>query len=417
MIPRLLLLVLAVLAVMQVSEREAVDRLAAACGIVVIASWTWSRMATRRLSVVRQPRAERAAVGEIFDEVIVLRNRSILPKPWLEVVDYSTLPQHVASQVVRVPGRGQASWHARTRCVRRGRYVLGPVRVRSSDPFGIFPRYMFAPGSVHVTIWPAAIDLPGFVEPIGTLTGGARAGWSHVTSPSVVGVRDYVPGDPTSRISWTATARYDRLMVKELEQDPVADAWIVLDLDGATHVASGRRLPGRQAGSVPLEAYLDSTTEYGVAIAASLARTMVARGRAVGVIATAATAIVLQPERGDSGFMRMQEELAVAEADGTMPLAEALRAHEGRFSRQAALVIVTASPDPAWVAEAGRLVARGIGVHAVVVQPETFGGGVSTLHAIGDAIAAGVVVTPVANGAALSTLFVDQHGGRRFGRG
>ena len=417
MIPRLMLLVLAALVVMQVSEREAVDRLAAASGIVVIASWTWSRMATRRLSVVRQPRAERATVGEMFDEEIVLRNRSLVPKPWLEVVDFSTLPNHVASQIVRVPGRGEASWHARTRCVRRGRFTLGPVRVRASDPFGLFPRHLYAPGSGQVTIWPAAIDLPGFVEPVGTLTGGARAGRSHVTSPSVVGVRHYVPGDPTSRISWTATARYDRLMVKELEQDPVADAWIVLDLEASIAVSSGRRLPGRQSASVPLEAYLDSTTEYGVAITASLARTMIGRGRAVGVITTGATPIVLQPERGDAGFLRMQEELAVVDADGQMPLAEAMRAHQGRFSRQSALIVVTSSPDPGWAAEAGRLAASGIGVHAVVVQPETFGGGVSTLHAIGDAIAGGVIVTPVANGSALATLFLDDVGGRRWGRG
>ena len=99
-IPRLMLLVLAALVVMQVSEREAVDRLAAASGIVVIASWTWSRMATRRLSVVRQPRAERATVGEMFDEEIVLRNRSLVPKLWLEVVDFSTLPNHCRSRLM-----------------------------------------------------------------------------------------------------------------------------------------------------------------------------------------------------------------------------------------------------------------------------------------------------------------------------
>jgi uncharacterized protein (DUF58 family) len=411
--PRLLLLEVAVLAVMQLSERESVDRLAAAFGIVVVAAWLWSRLATRRLTIERRPRSQRAAVGDLFDETIVLRNRSWIPKPWLEVLDYSTLPGHVASRVVRAPGNGEAVWQARTRCVRRGRFLLGPARVSAADPFGLFPRHMLAPSSVHVTIFPVALDLPGFLEPIGLLTGGARAGWSHISSPSVVGVRDYVPGDPTSRISWTATARYDRLMVKELEQDPIADAWVVLDLDAATHVAAGRQVAARNGSAVPFEAYLDSTTEYAVALAASLARTMIGRGRSVGLIATGAAPIIFPPERGDAAFLRMQEELAVVQADGHAPLAEALRAHDVRFTRQAALVIVTASADPAWAAAAGRLVANGIGVHAVVVQAETFGAAGSSLHAIGEAIAAGVQVTPVAAGDALAGIFLADEPGWR----
>ena len=36
--------------------------------------------------------------------------------------------------------------------------------------------------------------------------------------------------DGFNRISWSATARLGRLMVKEFDQDPTADVWVVLDL-------------------------------------------------------------------------------------------------------------------------------------------------------------------------------------------
>ena len=43
------------------------------------------------------------------------------------------------------------------------------------------------------------------------------------------GVRDYQPGDPLNRIHWKSSARKDRFMVKEFDQDPQGDVWILLD--------------------------------------------------------------------------------------------------------------------------------------------------------------------------------------------
>jgi len=75
--------------------------------------------------------------------------------------------------------------------------------------------------------------------------GGGAAALRAGSGPDLVrGVRDYVPGDPRRLVSWSATARHGRLMVKELEDDPVTPRLtVVVDLRGdppAAEVAASR---------------------------------------------------------------------------------------------------------------------------------------------------------------------------------
>ena len=54
-------------------------------------------------------------------------------------------------------------------------------------------------------------------------------------TPQAAGVRDYAPGDALRRIHWPTSARRDRLMTKEFDQDPQADVWIFLDAYAPVH--------------------------------------------------------------------------------------------------------------------------------------------------------------------------------------
>ena len=91
-------------------------------------------------------------------------------------------------------------------------------------------------------------------------------------TPNVAGVRDYTPSDGFNR-TWSATARLGRLMVEEFDQDPTADVWIVLDLHDIPHRPATRPVNWilDDRGRWPAEAWLDSTEEYAVTVAASLA--------------------------------------------------------------------------------------------------------------------------------------------------
>ena len=408
---RLLLILVGAIVLVQLNDAKPLDQAIVAVVIACVLAFVWSRLSVRNLTIRRVPIVEHASVGELFSEQLTLANNSIVPKPWLEVLDFSSLPGHAAGQVVRVKGNGSVHWTAGSICSHRGQFHLGPLRVRSGDPFGIFSRTVIAPDTMPVLVWPVAVALPAFREPGGLFSGGPQSGWSPFTSPSVAGVRDYVPGDPFNRIAWGATARTSRLMVKEFEQDPVADVWVVLDLfDGIQRAAtiSGQSTQSRQTAS---DYWLDSTVEYGVALAASICRTYLERGRAVGFIATCQQPIVLSPDRGTTQTARILDNLAVVSANGTQPLETALRAHEVRFNRRVSLVVISSSLEEGWGEELGRLASSGIATQAVMVQPETFDGAGSSLPLIGAMIARGVPVSTVAYGDRLEHLSNVEVGG------
>jgi uncharacterized protein (DUF58 family) len=398
---RLLVLLAAVAAIVELNDAKPLDQAAIALGVAACLAYLWSRLSVRKLTLVREPLVDHVAVGELFTEQLTLLNGSILPKPWLEALDFSTLPGHAAGQVVRVRGNGAVRWTAKSICRARGEFDLGPVRVRSGDPFGVFTRSVVAPETIRVLVWPVSVSLQHFQEPGGVFSGGPQRGWSPFTSPAISGIREYAPGDPFNRIAWGASARSSQLMVKEFEQDPIADVWVLLDMHNGVH--AGRIGPDSTIFSNDAVTF-DSTEEYAVAIAASICRTYLERGRSVGLIVTTTHAIVLSPERGEAQITRIMDLLAVTHPDGIQPIAEAIRAHDNRFSRQSSIVVVSPSLDERWAAELGRLRVAGIASQAVLVQPESFGAPAHSLPFIGSLIAFGVPVATVARGDRIDTL-------------
>jgi uncharacterized protein (DUF58 family) len=299
------------------------------------------------------------------------------------------------------------------------------LTVRSGDPLGLFPARLSLPETREVIVYPAALDLRDVPVPTGTLAGGsALERRNPFVTPSVAGVRDYSPGDGFNRISWSATARLGRLMVKEFDLDPTADVWLLLDLDRAVQVPASRPLnfvPDAR-GEWPLEAWLDSTEEYGVTIVASLARRFLDQGRNVGLIASGAHLEVIPADRSDRQEVKLLETLAVVRADGHLPLAEVLVAEGRRFGRQTSLVVVTPSTDEGWVAALAELVGRRVRVSVVLVEPETFGPAPSSLLAVSGLVAAGIPAHLVKYGDDLAAALAAAHhaggaGAARVGRG
>ena len=189
----------------------------------------------------------------------------------------------------------------RTICRVRGRFRLGPATLRAGDPFGLFEKREIVTQPQTVVVYPATTPLPGFPLPGGALLGGSnqRRRTDQVTT-NAAGIRDYAPGDAFSRIHWLSTARTNRLVVKEFEPDPIADLWIALDMHADVH-----------GGDWP-----ESTEEYGVHAAASVARHFLQNGWAVGLLATGEQHHDLPPERGDRQMLKLLEEFAVIAPTG-----------------------------------------------------------------------------------------------------
>lgn len=370
---RLLGLVLTGLVVAQLNTWRPLDQLIIAGIVLVSLAYVWSRQSLRGVFGSHRTPSDRAQVGQTVSDEIAIENRTQLGKLWLEVRDHSSLPGHRASRVIHIGRRTTVAWTAQTVCTHRGRYQLGPITLRSGDPFGFFPTRRGLLEAIDILVYPAVIDLPAFTLPTATLTGGPTTNRrAQTVTPMVTGIRDYVQGDAFNRISWTATARLGRLMVKEFDIDPTSDVWIVLDLDQQFHAELDfeRRRAIVDDGTV--EAWLDSSEEYAVTIAASIARSCIDQGRGVGLIATGSHYEIVQAERSDRTYIKMLEALAVVRADGRRPLAEVLVAEARRFDRNSSLVVVTASTDPSWVDALGMIATRRVQASVVFVDSSTF---------------------------------------------
>lgn len=338
------------------------DKLIIALVALVVIAWIWSRLSLRRLGLTRSLSSDRVRAGEVVTEELTLRNHSRLPKLWVEVRDHSSLPAHQAGRVVSMRGRAAEAWTAETRVRHRGRFRLGPISVHSGDPLGIFQTKKLIPVAHELVVYPMAVEVSGVHLPAATMSGGAMHALNPaVSSPTVAGLRDYTPGDPLNRISWSATARRGTMMVKEFDPDPTSDLWIILDL------SEGGQMDLPCDDEEPTVA-LDSVEEYIVAIGGSIADRALAEGRKVGLVVNRAMPVRLDADNSQRQWFRIFETLATANAFGDRSLTEAIAAESRRLTRTNGVVVVTASPETDWVPAARALVQRQVPVTAVLVD-------------------------------------------------
>lgn len=342
------------------SGLDVLFRLAYVAAGTLVVAFAWTRLGLRGITLSRQVHSTRARVGDVLSETLTVRNDSRLPKSWITFRDHSTLPGHRASRVVSMGGKEQATWHTVTPCQVRGRFRLGPATLSVADPFGLFQKRTMVAKATQVVVFPATVPLPHLRFPGGELSGGAaRRQYTNQITPNAAGLREYAPGDAFGRIHWPSTARTGRLLVKEFEPDPVADMWIVLDMQASV-----------QAGRGP-----DSTEEYAIHGAASVAKHFLDSGWAVGLLAWAEQRHELPPERGDRQLMKILEELAVIRANGLVPFGEVLLSESGQFGRYTAVFAVTSATDRVWVDALRSFWQRGVRSVALLVDGGSFGGG------------------------------------------
>lgn len=352
-------------------------------GLAIPIAWFVAWYNTRHLTVTVDRRTDRAQVGQEAQEVIEVRNSFWLPKLWLDIEDPSEMPGHRSRRIVIVPPRRSRNWLVDTPLLRRGLYDWGPVRVISSDPFGLFRRTREYGGQQQILVYPPVVDLPHFQAPPANLPGEGRfRRRTHYVTPNASGIREYAPGDAFNRIHWRSTARTGEMMVKTFELDPASDIWVILDLERRVHAGSGD----------------ESTEEYAVRVAASVSRHYLIQNRSVGLIAFGRDLRVIEPERGQQQMTRILETLAMARAIGDAPLANILHEEQRRFGRHTTLVIVTSATDDHWLTAVQALTQRGVRAAVVLIDPSTFGADRSPLVMFSELTASDILTYVVRKG-------------------
>ena len=352
-------------------------RLAYVILIGVPIAYFWAKANSRNLDVTTERLMDRLQEGQEYQEQITVKNRSWWAKLWLEVDDPSDLPGHVSKRIITLGPRESRTWRLSTLCRRRGLYSIGPVRISTGDPFGFF-RYTNTYGRPQtILVYPRATELPNFYVPPANLPGEGRfRKRTHYVTPNASGVRPYEAGDSFNRIHWPTTARTNELMVKLFELDPASDIWIILDLQKTVHIGEGD----------------EGTEEHAIKIAASIARYFLVANRSVGFISYGKKLFIEEAERGAQHYTRILEALALATAEGDVPLGTLVTEEAKRFGRHTTVVVITPSTSEEWVTALQYIAERGVKVAAVLLEPSTYGGAENSLLVFG-ALAASDVYT------------------------
>ena len=322
-----------------------------------VLSWLWARYSLRKIIFRRTTTSGRVQVGETFEERLMLDNISVMPKLWVQIADGSTLPGHRAGYVASMGGRKRAMWRARTQCRQRGRFQLGPVTATSGDPFGLFRRRIFLTGSHELLVLPRVLPIASFALFTGGLPGRGRSARRALqATTNATTIREYMPGDALSRIHWRSSAHYNKLMVKEFDLDPAVDAWIFLDLHENVQAGDGEQ----------------STEEYGVTIAATVATYLLRQDLSVGLIVNGEKREMLSLDRGDRQIERVLELLAVVTTGSGPDLKEALALDALHFGRNTVAIVITPSDSRDWHEGVRHLQRRGVQVAVVGLNAASF---------------------------------------------
>ena len=155
--------------------------------------------------------------------------------------------------------------------IRRGVWPIGPLMLRTVDPFGLAQREQAFGEHRTVTVVPEVVALAPLSVKVGAAGGTAQTSSSRLGQGSDnLSPRRYIPGDSMRRIHWRATAHRGQLMVRQEEEESSPDALVVLDRSSAHWDA-----PGAEA---------DAAFEAAVSLCASAAIHLAGEGYGVEVI-------------------------------------------------------------------------------------------------------------------------------------
>jgi uncharacterized protein (DUF58 family) len=213
--------------------------------VVAFVPELWYRRALRHLVVRQWVDHNHLFFGEVVTLSMRIENQKWLPLPWLAAENTITPPlAPVNRRALRLRKANEDtfantwllwSFQRVTRryrffCHARGFHVFGPIRLRSSDPFGWLECDMALPVAENLLIYPliAPLETLGFasVHPFGDYASDRRL----IEDPlRFAGVREYQLGDDPRRIHWKATARTHTLQSKLYEPSSLRRLLVLLD--------------------------------------------------------------------------------------------------------------------------------------------------------------------------------------------
>jgi uncharacterized protein (DUF58 family) len=327
-------------------------------------------------------------VGQYFTEKYEICNQKILPILWIAIEDKSGISSENEKRLIAwIPGNSTKVFVNQSILDKRGVFTLGPTTVVSGDPFGIFTQTITYQSNDKLVVIPSYEKLQSFPEPLSSLTGGAaHKSRDTEVSPYAVSIREFYPGDPLRRIDWKSTARLEKLMVKEFEEDPQAIVWVLLDGNEEVHFRlnneineSGKK---RQVLFEKLERRKfnlpDDTFEYGISFAASICDYYIDNGRSIGFGANCQNNIGIAPERGTRQLDKVLEILSSLSVAHQVKFPEFLVSQSSLIQKGSSVVLLTSNTGNEFIQAIELLNRRNIKVVLISINPKEFGNAENT---------------------------------------
>ncbi|MFV9503625.1 MAG: DUF58 domain-containing protein [Oscillochloridaceae bacterium umkhey_bin13] len=323
--------------------------LALICALLLVTAgvaWLWSRWSLVRVGYERSLSQQRAFPGDELELKIRIINRKLLPLASLEIFDGLPAKLQLEGKILAGgPRRGGALhrrtslrwyesvvWRYRVRPQARGAYRIGPVQLRSGDPFGLYTSDGEHELYSTLLVYPQPLPLAELGLPARNPIGDVRASALLRDPMRVIGVRDYAPSDPLKDVHWGATARTGTLQSRVYEPTTSRVLTIFLDLDTFEYYYEG----------------IDpELVERMISATATVAQLGLNTGQAVGLYVNGAPAehehlARLPAGRSPAQLSLIMETLARLTAYSVTPIARLLRLSTSELHPGATVLLISA---------------------------------------------------------------------------
>ena len=230
-----------------------------------------------------------------------------------------------------VPARKTCKGDYRGRLAQRGRYRLGPMRLSTRFPFGLFRYSINCGAAATLTVLPRLGRLTQSWNALHheSFAGSERRERRPGIDGDFYGLRPWQRGDSRRWIHWRTSARAGEVMVRQFEQPHSRDAAIVLDL---------------WQPAVP-EATHAENVELAVSFAATLAAELCRRGNSDVFLVAADPEPRVSGGPGSAALLQdLMERLALVEAQSRDAVPELLQQAVGQVDRGTEIVLVSTRP-------------------------------------------------------------------------
>lgn len=208
----------------------------------------------------------------------------------------------------------------------RGVYQWNEITLQSGDPFGLVRRGISTKQTEEVVVYPRYQEIR-YWKTLNERNMGMNQTIQRQAEDmtSVMGIRDYVPGDKLSRIHWKASAKTQTLRTKEFEHQATNDFMFFLD--------RGRSSYGSKS----------HLFEKAISLTASLVRFALKNHYSAGMVSYGdQEQIAIPMSKDQEQLFRIFEHLARISPDASFPLEQAILKEFQYLPTGTTVVVVTA---------------------------------------------------------------------------